>query len=72
MLPYDQNIVQKCGCGLVYQSRSALNMHVKKKHNGDYPEGTSEKPNLRSRTSDRPDSYRENTRMDRYFIQEAS
>ena len=24
-------------------------MHVKKKHNGQYPDGTSEKPNLRNK-----------------------
>lgn len=33
----NDNSIQKCGCGLVYQSRSALNMHVKKKHGGIYP-----------------------------------
>ena len=46
-MPYDENKVQKCGCGLVYQSRSALNMHVKKKHDGIYPDGTTEKANTR-------------------------
>lgn len=46
-LAFDDNKIQKCGCGLVYQSRSALNMHVKKKHGGNYPVGTSEKPNAR-------------------------
>lgn len=29
--------VQQCGCGHVYSSRSALNLHVRKKHNGVYP-----------------------------------
>jgi hypothetical protein len=36
-LIYEEERMQRCGCGLVYQSRSALNMHVKKKHNGVYP-----------------------------------
>lgn len=44
---YENEQIQKCGCGLVYQSRSALNMHVKKKHDGAYPDGTTDKPNLR-------------------------
>lgn len=35
----EENLV-KCGCGLGYKSRSALNVHVKRKHNGGYPEGT--------------------------------
>jgi hypothetical protein len=48
-VPYTDGRSQKCGCGLVYQSRSALNMHVKKKHGGEYPKGTSEKPNLRAK-----------------------
>jgi uncharacterized C2H2 Zn-finger protein len=32
--------VQQCGCGHIYASRSALNLHVRKKHGGVYPEGT--------------------------------
>ena len=30
----------KCGCGKAYQRANALYKHVKDKHNGIYPEGS--------------------------------
>jgi hypothetical protein len=34
--------VQQCGCGHIYGSRPTLNLHVRKKHDGVRPEGTTE------------------------------
>jgi len=60
-----QGRVFECGCGKKYLSYPALYTHIKNKHDGHSPEGTTKQPMKRLKPSRRHDgdNDRENSKM---------